>query len=173
MNKRTAAFALAVVAQVLILIAVPAQKIVTRATGRSVLLKIRPVDPFDILSGYYVTLNYEIAARSAFSNDNKDCSGDEVYALLEAEPDGAYRAVYLSPTLPAGLGANQIALRGRRSYSTIRYGIEQFFIPETKRGEIEQKLREHPERARAEIKVDARGNAALVRLLIGDSVYDY
>jgi uncharacterized membrane-anchored protein len=173
MNRHALYFVLAVAAQFLILAAVPAQKIYTRATGRSVTLKIRPVDPYNVLSGYYVTLNYEIANPGSFANSNDADKGERVYAIFERRADGEWRPVSLSNSYPANLPENRIAIRGRYSYSRIEYGIEEFFIPEDKRAEIEQGLWKNRDQARVEVKVDSEGNAALVRLLIGDRVYDY
>jgi len=173
MNKHALYFVLAVAAQILILAAVPAQKIYTRATGRSVTLKMRPVDPYNVLSGYYVTLNYEIANPGSFAKSNDADKGERVYAILERRGDSEWRPVSLSNSYPANLPENRIAIRGSYSYSGIEYGIEEFFIPEDKRAEIDQGLRKNLDHARVEVKVDSKGNAALVRLLIGDRVYDY
>jgi uncharacterized membrane-anchored protein len=173
MNRHALYFVLAVAAQFLILAAVPAQKIYTRATGRSVTLKIRPVDPYNVLSGYYVTLNYEIANPASFADSGVVAGGDQAYAVLEKQADGVWRPVSLSKSYPANLSENRIAIRGRYSYSRIEYGIEEFFIPEDKRAEIEQGLLINRDQARVEVKVDSKGNAALVRLLIGERVYDY
>jgi uncharacterized membrane-anchored protein len=173
MNRHTLYFVLAVAAQFLILAAVPAQKIYTRATGRSVTLKIRPVDPYNVLSGYYVTLNYEIADPGSFADPVTPYNGQRVYAILERRNDGVWRQVSLSKSRPTDLPENRIAIRGRYTYSRIGYGIEEFFIPENKRAEIEEGLRKNHDQARVEIKVDSEGDAALVRLLIGDRVYDY
>ena len=172
MNRHALYFVLAVAAQFLILAAVPAQKIYTRATGRSLMLKIRPVDPYNVLSGYYVTLNYEIANPGSFADSGVGAGGDQIYAVLEKQADGVWRPVSLSGSYPANLPENRIAIRGSYSYSRIEYGIEEFFIPEDKRAEIEQGLLKNRDQARVEIKVDSQGNAALVRLLIGDRVYD-
>jgi len=173
MNRHALYFVLAVAAQFLILAAVPAQKIYTRATGRSVTLKMRPVDPYNALSGYYVTLNYEIANPGSFANSDDSYKGERVYAILERRAGGEWRPVSLSNSYPANLPENRIAIRGSYSYSGIEYGIEEFFIPEDKRAEIDQGLRKNRDHARVEVKVDSEGNAALVRLLIGDRVYDY
>jgi uncharacterized membrane-anchored protein len=173
MNRSALFFTLAVVAQVLILAAVPAQKVYTRAYGKSIMLKIRPFDPYNILSGYYVTLGYEISNPSSFGGSTERYGEETVFAIVEKQADGVWHPVSLSQTLPANLPENRIAIRGRYGYSRIEYGIEEFFIPEDKRAEIERSLIANPDQARVEIKVDARGNAALVRLLIGDRVYDY
>ena len=173
MNRRTLFFAMAVAVQLLILAAIPAQKIYTRTVGKSVMLKIRPVDPYSMLSGYYVTLNYEISNPSAFTKPNDVYTGKDVYAILERRNDGAWHPVSLSEIYPADLRENRIALRGRYNNWGIVYGIEEFYIPEGKRREIEETLWANRDQARVEVKVDSKGNAALVRLLIGDRVYDY
>jgi len=179
MNRHALYFVLAVAAQFLILAAAPAQKIYTRATGRSVTLKMRPVDPYNVLSGYYITLNYEIANPGSFANSTDAYIyghvpfGERVYAILERRADGVWRPVSLSKSYPADLPENRIAIGGRYTYSSIEYGIEEFFIPEDKRSEIEEGLRKYHDQARVEIKVDSKGDAALLRLLIGDHVYNY
>jgi uncharacterized membrane-anchored protein len=173
MKRQALYFVLAVAAQFLILAAVPAQKIYTRATGKSVTLKIRPVDPYSVLSGYYVTLNYEIADPGSFAKSDDFYNGERVYAILERHNDGVWRPVALSKSRPIDLPENRIAILGRPTYSRIGYGIEEFFIPEDKRAEVDEGLRKNRDQARVEIKVDSNGDAALVRLLIGNHVYDY
>jgi uncharacterized membrane-anchored protein len=173
MKKHALYFILAVAIQFLILAAMPAQKIYTRATGKSVTLTINPVDPYNILSGYYVTLNYEISNPSSFADSDGAHNGEPIYAILERRDDGVWRQVSLSKSRPTNLPENRIAIRGSYKYSRIEYGIEEFFIPEDKRDEIEQGLRKNREQARVEIKVDSEGNAALARLLIGNQAYEY
>ena len=173
MKKTALGFALALTVQMLILLAVPAQKMYTRATGRDVTLKVMPVDPYSLLSGYYVTLGYEINNRMAFPNHEQFNEYDAVvYALVERREDGVWYPMALANALPAALPSNQIALRGRNNYDRITYGIEEFYIPEAKREAIADDLRQHPAAARVEVKVDGRGNAALVRLRIEERVYE-
>lgn len=181
MKKTALGFALALAVQVLILLAMPAQKMYTRATGRDVVLKVMPVDPYSLLSGYYVTLGYEISNRAAFPiqpnirdiDDPGEHGGrGTFYAIIELRDDGLWHPVALAGTLPTNLPPNQIALRGRNNYDRIVYGIEEFYIPETKRQAIADDLRQHPDAARVDVKVDGRGNAALVRLRIEERVYE-
>jgi uncharacterized membrane-anchored protein len=167
MNKRAWGFALALALQILILLGVPAQKVWTRATGRTVVLKVAPVDPYSLLSGYYVTLGYEIGRREAFPNHGELGYNGSVYAIVEQQADGVWHPVALAATLP-----HQIALRGRATYGRIEYGIEEFYIPENQRAAIADDLRAHPDAARVEVKVDARGNVALVRLRIEGRAYE-
>lgn len=171
MNKKTLFFAAAVIVQVLILAGVPVRKVYTRATGRDVILKVAPVDPYSILSGYYVTLGYDISQSSAFTEGSKLEADKIVYAIVEQQPDGVWTPVGLETSLPANLPNNRVALRGRFEGWRIVYGIEEFYIPEGKRQAIADDLSKNRNEARAEIKVDAGGNAALIRLRIQDRVY--
>src|SRR5688500_14580456 len=59
-NKRHVAFIAALALQLLILAAIPAQKVLARLRGAPITLKTRPIDPYNILSGYYVTLAYDV-----------------------------------------------------------------------------------------------------------------
>jgi uncharacterized membrane-anchored protein len=175
MSRKALIFAAAVAAQVLILIALPLSKAYTRATGRTVILKVAPVDPYNILSGYYVTLGYDISRAESFpdaAGAQTPADGAEVFAVVEEQAGGSWRPVRLTAVQPSGLPPNQAFIRGRRGRWRIEYGIEQFFIPEEKRGVIEEDLRKNLNEARVEVKVDAQGNAALVRLLIEDRIYE-
>lgn len=174
MSKRASliAFAAAVVIQVLILVAVPARKAITLTTGKSAVLRVRPVDPYSILSGYYVTLGYEISPVEAFPNARGFSNGDTCYAIIEEGEGGIWKPVSLERELPENLPDNRAALLGRINHRLIRYGIEDFFIPETKRDAIEDDLRNNPDKARVDIRIDGGGNAALERLRIEDRIYE-
>jgi uncharacterized membrane-anchored protein len=174
MSKRTTltAFIAAVIVQVLILVGVPARKAYTLATGKPVALKVQPVDPYSILSGYYVTLGFDISRLEAFANAPEFADNDACYAVVEEGEEGVWKPVSLERTLPNHLPENRVALRGRIRYARIEYGIEDFYIAETKRNTIADDLRDHPNQARVEVKVDSQGNAALQRLRIEDRVYE-
>src|SRR5574338_511133 len=134
------AFIAAVIIQVLILVAVPARKVFTIATGKSVVLKVRPVDPYNILSGYYATLGFDISRVEAFPNasgiSHSFSEGDRCSAVVEKGDDGTWKPVSLEHELPDNLPENRVALLGRLNHGVIRYGIEEFYIPEAQRHSI-------------------------------------
>jgi uncharacterized membrane-anchored protein len=175
-SKTLYAFAGAVLVQVLILAAVPGQKMYTLLTGRTVVLRTAPVDPYSVMSGYYVTLSYEISrfdrvpGSTAFSGLEED--GTPMYVVLRQGDDGFWQAESVHPDRP-DVAADRVVIKGRKSYGSIVYGIETYYIPEAARATIEDDLRRHARDARIEVKVDRFGRAALVRLLIGDRAYDY
>ena len=172
MKKTALWFALALALQILILAGIPAQKVYTRTTGRSVILKVAPVDPYSILSGYYVTLGYEISRPGALLADKAPASGATVYTIIEEGSDGVWQPVEVTTTTPQALPSKRLFLRGRYTGWQIEYGIENFFIPETQREAVAEDLRKHPDKARVEVKVDRNGNTALTKLLIEDRVYE-
>lgn len=175
MSKRASliAFIVAVVIQILILVAVPARKVFTKATGKTVVLKVQPVDPYNILSGYYATLGFDISSVDAFPNVSQGfADGASVYAIVEKGDGGIWKPVSLERELPANLPDNRAALLGRINHGTIRYGIEEFYIPEAQRYLISEDLSRNVDKARVEVKVDRSGHAALERLRIEDRIYE-
>jgi uncharacterized membrane-anchored protein len=170
------AFIAAVIIQVLILVGVPARKVFTMATGKTVVLKVRPVDPYTILSGYYVTLGFDISRVDAFPNvtgtSHGFSEGNWCYAVVEKGDDGTWKPVSLEHELPDNLPDNRIALLGRLDDGVIEYGIEEFYIPEAQRNSIADDLRTNADKARVEVKVDSSGHAALQRLLIENRSYE-
>ena len=172
MNKTTVFFFAAVALQVLILLGVPARKAYTRATGRDVVLKVAPVDPYDVLKGYFVTLDYDISRPANFPQAPKFEFDEVMYAIVEQQADGVWTPVGIERELPNNLPANRAAIRGHWDDRRIKYGIEEFSIPETKRQIVEEDLSKNRNEARVDLKVDADGNAALLRLRIQDRVYE-
>ena len=176
MNRRCVWFALAVVVQLLILAAVPAKKAFAALTGTKVVLKVAPVDPYSIMSGYYVTLNYEISQPASMPATAESGRGCDVYVVLKPGPDGAWCAESVHAQRPGAVPSDRVVIRGRRTDNwrrAIEYGIESYYIPEDAREKIADDLREHIKDARVEVLVDRFGNAFLRRLLIQDRAYEY
>ena len=177
MNKKLAFFILAVAAQSAILAAVPGKQVYTRATGKLITIKTAPVDPYDFLSGYHVVLNYEISRPPGFDEptrwDRRRVREQPVYVMLKAGDDNIWFATLAYDTWPQDVPDGCLVIKGHKSRRGIRYGIESYFIPEKDREAIEKDLRENQRQAKAQIKVDRFGNAALIRLLVEDRVYEY
>jgi uncharacterized membrane-anchored protein len=172
MNKRFVWFVVAVVAQLFILAAVPAQKIHTLATGKTVILKTFPVDPYSVMSGYYVMLGYEISNPKVSTDWEKWSQGTPVWVLLKTDPNGFWDAVSVHDKKPA-VPSDCVVIRGRKSHWRIEYGIESYFIPEDAREKITLDFRNHSKEAKVEAKIDASGRAAIIKLIIQDRIYNY
>lgn len=166
-------FAVAVALQVIIVVAVPASRAYTLLTGETVFLKTSPVDPYDIMSGYHVILSYAISRRNDLPNKPDLKRGERVYVVLKEGDDGFWHAETASSQWPKTLPSGAVVIKGKSTGWRIDYGIERYFIPEGMGREIEEGLRANRETTRIEVKVDSFGNAALVRLHIGDKTYDY
>ena len=172
MEKRHWRFLVPVLVQVVLLAAVPAKKLYTLEVGTTVLLKLAPVDPYDVLSRYYLRLSYEISRPPGVESLSEDLSeGDEVYVRLVESAGGIWEATDTSREKPTDSDDEAVWIRGRYERNAIVYGIKAYYIPEAGREQVEKDLREHFAECRAEVKVDEAGDAALVSLHIGDRVY--
>jgi|WetSurMetagenome_2_1015567.scaffolds.fasta_scaffold21894_3 uncharacterized membrane-anchored protein len=164
---------LAVGLQLAILAAVPATKAYTLATGRTIFLKITPVDPYNIMSGYYMTLNYDISRPQSLVYDATVPDEGPAFVVLAEGDDGCWHATSVHAEWPKDVPAGHVVIRGTRHWPSIEYGIESYFVPETMRNEVAADFRKNMTSAKAEVKVDASGRAAIVRLVFGDKVYEY
>ncbi|MDB4894257.1 MAG: hypothetical protein JWN15_519 [Firmicutes bacterium] len=165
----------AILLQVLVLVGMIGSHGYTLWTGRPVMLKTAPVDPWDPLRGEYVTLSYEI---STLRHDQVAMNGapyhqmQTVWVLLEQQGE-FWSAVQVSDQRPAASPA-QLAMRGTVAYYDggvgrpgdvrVRYGIEQFYVPE---GEA-RGLPGNGDRANmaVEVMVDSFGRAGLHRVYL-------
>ena len=172
MNRRLSWFIIAVAVQALILAAVPAKKVYTRQTGKTITLKTAPYDPYSIMSGYYARLTYEIS-RPRTSDWRRWRESKPVWVVLRKGDDGIWDADSVHNSWPESVPDGCVVIKGKKKHGRIVYGIESYFIPENARDTVERELREHRDQARVEVKVDSFGNAALIRLLIQDRVYTY
>jgi len=174
MNRKLIYFVLAVLVQVIILAAIPAKQISAKLTGKLITIKTAPVDPYDFLSGYHVVLNYEISSPPSLGELKREHRKNfPVYVVLKEGADSIWYAESIRKTWPKDIPNGCVIIKGKCTYSGIRYGIESYFIPEKHRREIEKDLRGNGRQAKAQVKVDRFGNAALVRLLVDSKVYEY
>ena len=196
-NRASWAFALAILAQVVIVLAIPLPKAMTLATGTSIFIETRPIDPYDLLRGRYVTLGYLLESESAIAEipgylakpELETTFGqvpDRIYFIMEPgespspEPSStgsvvAWEAVEIKYRPPQELGDGQQVLAAQLVESTdsvwVDLELDSYFIPETIGDELEADIREHPEDTLVEVKVDRRGNSALVGVWVEDRQY--
>ena len=172
MSSRWPWFYVAVAIQLLILAAVPARKLLAAFTGTPVVLQVAPVDPYNILSGYYLTLSYEVARLS--SEESQRFQGvRDLYVVVRPDPDGIWRRVAMTSEWPSEIPAGALVIKGTLQGWRLDLGLESFYLPETRRDAIAHDLEAHMDQARVEIRVDGRGNAVLRKLLIADRVYSF
>lgn len=162
MNKK---LAIAVVAQVALMLAGLVSPLAVKATGSTIYLETRPVDPRALFRGDYVTLAY-VVGQTASRHDlavSPETTGRPVYVTVTTERPAEFVAAGLErPDLENGQACLTGRLRRSGNSHTLDFPqIAQYFVPEGEGGAIEQQLREG---LVAEIKVSGRCNAVLLGL---------
>jgi uncharacterized membrane-anchored protein len=189
-------FWLPLVLQTVLIASVPAQAIYTHTTGKTATLQTAPVDPYDLMRGYSVTLSYDISRTDNLKSlpgweslpKNTSYPGSQnylaentiVYVTLQAPANSAssrpkpWKPVAVSGDRPAAK-PNQIVIKGRTRYGALHYGLETYYMPESRRDEvndnIQQNQRKNP--GVVEVKIDAQGNAVPLALWVGDRRYNF
>lgn len=133
-----------------------APRLSARLTGEEYLLRVQPVDPIDPFRGAYVDLDYP---DLGLDDERADDSGAEgpVYVTLRRDGE-VWKASGDSRSRPDATPYLRCADRDWR----VRCGIESLFLPQDEAREMEQRVATGD--AVAVIRVDSRGNAALVRV---------
>ena len=166
-----AVLALAVMFQLLVLVAMMVRPMVTLATGDVLLLRVAPVDPRDLFRGDYVILSYDISrptrdgssdVTSATWQQLSSLAGKTIYTRLAPDSDGKHWHANGYQLEPPAEGK---FIRGEVSGSgLVRYGIEQYFVEQGQGHQYEQAVGDR--RLSAEIAVDRSGNAQIQGLVI-------
>jgi uncharacterized membrane-anchored protein len=147
-------------------------------TGREITLPIVPVDPRDIFRGEYVELGYAVGRVPAHLIEGPPPRPHAPFDVtLEKAQDDTWAPIKLTREKPQEVSGDRIVLKGRSRFgwlitdpsnsnaiNNVRYGIEQYFVPQGEGPRLEALARD--KKLAALIAVDARGNAAIKGLLI-------
>ena len=109
MRRTHVAFALALIAQVALLAAVPGNRVVDGG-GQAIWLKVRASESQEIWRGNYLSLTYEISDKGLLRGEPQP-EGD-VYVVLRETPAGVWAGLRVDTELPTGLPADQAFIRG-------------------------------------------------------------
>lgn len=174
-----------------LLFAIPAQSAYTYLTGKTVILQTVPVDPYNILTGYYQILSYDISTRSTLEKlpGSKDIlkDGNSFYVVLQEEKSTdekipkAWKPLRLTKEIPDSLPDNQVALQGKFQGSRIKYGLEKYNIPEDRRNKINRNISQARRSATStdkqpivvEIKVDSQGKSVPISMWVKEQNYRF
>lgn len=161
--NRTVVTAVIAVGQLALVGVAVAPQLSARLTGDTYLMEVAPLDPIDPFRGAYVTLDYP-----GLRHADPDSSGESGHGVLDDDEEGD---VYVTLERQ-GQGDVWVASAWSRARPEdgpylacddrswqIRCGIESFFLPQDKAAETEDLLSEG---AVAEVRIDGRGNAAVV-----------
>jgi uncharacterized membrane-anchored protein len=130
-----------------------APQLSARATGDTYLMKVAPVDPIDPFRGAYVALDYP-GLRDDDSPVLDDGHNGDLYVTLVQRGDvwAAGEWTRERPDDGPYLACDD------RTWQ-VRCGIESWFLPQDEAKQAERLLRDG---AVAEVRIDGRGNAAVV-----------
>jgi uncharacterized membrane-anchored protein len=152
--------------QSLLICSIPFQSIYALATGTTVILKTMPVDPYDLLRGYYQTLSYDISSFNTlrklpgWAELNRDSSGaklrqrdqdtininQQVYVTLSkitatnSQTPVAWQPIAIGDKLSVDLSADKIAIKGTSNGSSIVYGLETYYMPEDRKDSVNRDI---------------------------------
>src|SRR5688500_8885018 len=159
--NRIAATGIIAVSQLALVTVGVAPQLSARVAGDPYVVRVAPVDPIDPFRGAYVALDYpdlrhdgsQSAVEPGLGALDDGESGDVYVSLVEE--DGVWVADAWSRTRPDD---GPYLACDDRSWQ-IRCGIESWFLPQDEAQETEDLLGDG---AVAELRVDGRGNAAVV-----------
>lgn len=123
-----------------------------RLSGQEVLLAVTPVDPVDPFRGAYVRLGYPALPQP----EDRSLPEGTVFVPLEQAGDGE---LWEGGRLRTEVPESGPYLRCDSDGWQVRCGIESLFLPQDEALRLERALTEG---AVARVRVDARGNAALL-----------
>jgi uncharacterized membrane-anchored protein len=139
------------------------------------------MDPYDLLRGRYVTLNYAIAQPSLLEklpgwSDQMATQNSSFYIVIApppktGDPTHPWQAVAVSQAFPDPLQPGHQVIKARYQTWQADLGLCAYYIPEAVGDGLEEDIRQHQEKTRVQAKVDRRGNAALVHIWVEDRVY--
>lgn len=161
-SSRSVWLAVALVVQLALVPLAVAGQLSARLTGQEYLLEVAPVDPIDPFRGAYVALSYP-GLPDAGTLESRRTHDDVAYVPLV--PDGE---VWVGSPPRTERPASGPYLRCHDSGFELRCGIESLFLPQAEARAMEEAVQDG--RTVARVKVDGRGNAALLDVEIrGDA----
>lgn len=148
-------------------------------SGKEIILPIIPVDPRSLFRGDYVQLSYTITQLPAsLLEGQQPAPGSKFFVTLAPEEGPAWKAIRITAAHPGKVADGQIVLAARTRRwqlwsGTIwaHYGIERYYVPETKGLELEKMVGQ--KKLAAAISVDSSGRTAIKGLAVeGKLIYD-
>ncbi len=167
--------------QITIVVGIAISPLWTVLTGNTVILRTIPIDPYDFLRGYSQVLDYEFS----WLENLRKLPGGEIltyagkssfYLILQAPPNPnsippqPWQPIRVVDRLPDRLPPDQVAIKGKvQPWARATYGIEEIYIPEDQRDQINEDVNEanRKEEGAVEVKVDRSGQAIVQALWLG------
>ena len=166
MRRNHAPFAAVVVLQLIVLAVLPARQIQARLTGTEITLKTRPVDPYDMLAGYYVTLAYQIEAVPEAMRPPVKVDTPVWLEVTPGEPAWTLVRVHSQmPKVTTGRVAIRAVWRGRQADIP---EASRLYIPEDERHIVADHLNSTRGQGYVDLRVGPDGTPIVLRLRVAD-----
>ncbi|SDN36902.1 Uncharacterized membrane-anchored protein [Fictibacillus solisalsi] len=136
-----------IILQVLVLFGIAGSYYGVDYFGKEIQLKTKPVDPTDVFSGDYVSLNYEISdAPDSLWKGEPIKEPTPVYVVLAPE-NGKYHIEKLTNRSP-DVSGSQVYLKAKATPSMVgmlhlEYGLERFYVEENTGKKFEEPGQEY------------------------------
>lgn len=162
--KLTARLILVAGAMSAFLIAMIADHNIRRATGTEVIFDLEPVDPRDILAGYYVIISTPVHRMDLSETGGEDefTAGNDIYVVVEPGDGGSWQpaAVYSRPP------SEGVFLHGKvRSASAINvsaeFNLERYYADEDSARALDERRRTDRDSLRLIVSVGRDGRAII------------
>ena len=167
--RRYGRLAVVLLVQTGILAAMAGRHAAVRTWGTAVTLRTAPVDPYDLMSGYYLVLSYEIESPPDRLAPADLRRGDRVWLVVRsAEPAWELETVARERPAPA---ADRVALPAR--WDGWRFEIEgagRVYVPESQREAADRVIRNAQGKGLVDLRV-SDGTVAVLRLRIGGASF--
>ncbi|GJL97306.1 MAG: hypothetical protein DHS20C06_11230 [Hyphobacterium sp.] len=150
---------------------------IRRQSGTEVILDLEPVDPRDLLAGYYVIIQtpLHILDANALAGDDEFRPGNDIFVVLEPGADGDWHPTSIYHARPD----DGIFIHGkvRRSWDeTIfaHFNLERYYAHEETAQILEHRRRGNRDRLRWIVSVESDGRAIIRGLEInGERQIDF
>ncbi|WP_353929624.1 GDYXXLXY domain-containing protein [Okeanomitos corallinicola TIOX110] len=186
--------------QIGLILAVPSQAMYTEMTGKTVILQTIPEYSNNVLQGSSVSFDYNISRTDTLRRlpgwrdwvdqnsirNGRINQGSTLYLVLQEQRTfnravpPAWRPVRVSSDRPIYLPNNQVALKGNYQDGVINYGLENYYVSEEQRQQINNDLSQIQQNRNGrttpitvKVKVDPQGNAVPTSMWIGDRNYRF
>ncbi|MDD3469073.1 MAG: GDYXXLXY domain-containing protein [Thermoguttaceae bacterium] len=137
--------------------------------GKTVLLRVRPVDPRDMMRGDYVRLGYDFGRPP---QDLRLGHAHEIFLTLKLDADGVH---YLPGEYSLTRPSDAVYLRGQvygqdpAGRGTVTFGIDSYYIPEGTGEKWETAIQSTDTAVYAQIAISADGYGQVKALIVESS----
>jgi uncharacterized membrane-anchored protein len=156
--------------QLLIVAAVPGKKLLAVFSRVEITLETEPYDPYDVLSGYYVTLRYAVETPPQNAVGDGLEAGDPAWILLR-KGSPAWTVVSVTGFRPTpGVDETVLAATWDGHWARLD-NLRKFYISEAVRDEVAEAMAKVRGKGLVDMRVGANGEAVLVRLRVADKTF--